>query len=247
MRPGFFLLLSCVMSGALHDAAHAGSLTVAPVRVTMDETRPVETMTIRNDGDEPARLQMRAYQWRQEDGNDILEETQDIVINPRLFEVNGGAQQTARLGLRISRSEEERSYRILIDQIPSSPKPSAGKIRALLRISIPVFIPAGTSSGSARWALSSAPDGNAVITVQNGRNSHLQIRHIDLLDENGGAITGSDMSIYILPGAERAIMLDLPDGPAIPGRAFRLNIITDEGEMTVPVTGGTRQNATDGS
>ncbi|MFD2428818.1 molecular chaperone [Sphingobium scionense] len=87
----------------------AATLKIYPVLVALDDKTPVETMTIENSGDAPARMQVRVVAWRQDNGQDLFEETRDILANPPLFEIAPGGQQIARFGLRTAPAPTEKA------------------------------------------------------------------------------------------------------------------------------------------
>src|SRR5882757_10396682 len=104
----------------LSVAAQAASLKVYPVRIVLTPKEPVQTMTIQNSSTEPARIQLRVYAWRQENGKDVFEETRDVLANPGLFEIAAKGEQIARFGLRTSPGTAEKSYRVFLEEVPGS-------------------------------------------------------------------------------------------------------------------------------
>ena len=54
------------------SVAIAASFGVSPVRVTLSESQSMGALTVRNDGTEPASLQMEMLNWSQAQGQDVL-------------------------------------------------------------------------------------------------------------------------------------------------------------------------------
>ena len=67
-------LLACVVPSG---AAHAEGLQVAPVSVTIPERSGV--VWLNNGSDKALRAQVRVFRWHQDNGEDELVETEDLV------------------------------------------------------------------------------------------------------------------------------------------------------------------------
>lgn len=208
----FFLngAIAALMALAVPVTAHATTLKIYPVLIQLDGKTPVQTMTIENSSDALARMQVRVVAWRQDDGRDLFEDTRDILANPPLFEVAAGAQQIARFGLRTTAGTTEKSYRIFLEEIPTERPLAPGEVRTLLRVSIPIFVPAPGAQPLLDWQLSGAGDRQVAVTVRNSGGAHIHLNRIDIRRADGSALTTRQESIYILPGATRNLLLDTP-------------------------------------
>lgn len=222
-----------VLAVAIAAAApvHAAGLKVFPVRVVLTPEEAVQTMTIENSGDAPSRVQMRVYSWRQVDGQDVLEPTREVLANPALFEVPPGGTQITRFGLRVGRADQEKSYRVVLEEIPGTRAPKPGEVQTLLRISIPIFVPPGQPLGKLRWQAWPAGPRKAGFTIRNDGNAHVQINRMTLKRRDGKALGQQDMSVYLLPGSTRQVELNI-GGPIAAGEALVLNAMTDQADVT---------------
>ena len=106
------------------SVASAASLGVSPVRVTLSESQSMGSLTVRNDGTEPASLQMEMLNWSQAEGQDVLMPTRELLANPPIFTVPAGGSQLVRVGLRRAPDgQRELTYRIVLQELPPPPNP----------------------------------------------------------------------------------------------------------------------------
>ena len=103
--------------------ALAGSLSVTPVRVELSNAQRSAALTVRNDGDQPSVVQAQLVAWSQESNEDKLDPTVDLLASPPIFTVAPGASQILRVALRRAPdSAVERTYRILVTEVPGKPQ-----------------------------------------------------------------------------------------------------------------------------
>ena len=101
------------------SVAKAASFGVSPVRVTLSESQSMGALTVRNDGTEPASLQMEMLNWSQAQGQDVLTPTRELLANPPIFTVPAGGSQLVRVGLRRAPDgQRELTYRIVLQELP---------------------------------------------------------------------------------------------------------------------------------
>lgn len=224
---------------SLATPASAGSLTVFPVRIQLSPDEPVQTMTVRNSGGEASRVQMRVYQWSQQAGEDVLSDTREILANPPLFEIVPETEQVARFGLRAQAADVERSYRVIVEEVPIEGSGRVGEVRTLLRLSIPIFVPPATPAMSIAWHARPGA-GGVTLTAVNQGNVHIQFNRISLTRADGSAIGTRDMSTYVLPGNSADIEIPVTAALAT-GETIRLQALTDGGEITADIVSGSAQ------
>jgi len=182
LRPGFTRLAPLLLLVPA-QASPAAQLKVAPVRVDLGAETRVAVVQIENLSDEPTRISLRVFAWQQDQGEDELAPTRDILVNPGMFELPPKSRQLARIGMQVPAGIREGSYRFLVEEVPTGPNPNPGQIRTLLRISLPVFIGAPKAQARVRWrALSTGA---------------------------GEPIPARDQMLYLLAGATRDIVLPL--------------------------------------
>lgn len=230
MRPMRFAaaLLALSVPGTLS----AASLKLFPVRIELSSDQPVQTMTIENDSDEATRVQLRLVAWRQVDGKDVYEETRDVLANPGLFEVPSRGVQIARFGLRTSPGATEKAYRVFLEEVPTDRPSLPGEVRTLLRISVPVFVPPAKPAMRLDWRAVPGGAGKVAFLIRNDGNVHVQINRLTLKAGRRAAPVSEDMSVYLLPGTEKRVTLDVRDPPR-EGEAFKIDAMTDQSDLSV--------------
>lgn len=218
--------------------AMAGSLTVFPVRIQLSPDEPVQTLTVRNSGEELSRVQLRVYAWSQAGGEDVLAETRDVLANPPLFEVAPGAEQLARLGLRAPAGDVERSYRVILEEVPIAAQARPGEVRALLRISIPIFVPPAAPRVEVVWAARPG-DGSVLLSLRNSGNMHVQISHLSISRADGTPLGESDASVYLLPGSGADHPFSV-SAPVRAGETLKIEALTDGESLSAEIVAGGR-------
>lgn len=132
----FFSFLA--LGGAI---GHAGS-TLSPVILNID-ARGRAVITVTNDGGEPAQYQLTPLKWSVIDGKDSHEVSSDFIASPPSFTLAAGEKREVRVGFRnAAPSALERTYRLEIDELPSSSPAEGEAISIKLRVKhrVPAYI-----------------------------------------------------------------------------------------------------------
>ncbi|WP_051329366.1 fimbrial biogenesis chaperone [Geminicoccus roseus] len=191
-----------VLSAPAHAA---GNLAVSPTRVDLGETGTA-TIAVRNDGDEGSVLQVSAMRWLDSPMPDALEPAPEMIAVPPVFTLKPGAQQVIRLALRDrSRPPVERSYRLLITEVPAPASGGAqsGGVRFALGFNVPVFQRAPGALADPVWTIQSAV-GGPILAVRNAGQAHVQVSGIAVQDDAGRSLAQVKEAFYLLPGRSRS-------------------------------------------
>ncbi|MGH6617111.1 fimbrial biogenesis chaperone [Sphingomonas sp.] len=216
---------------SLAMAAQAVSLRIYPVRIVLSPKAPVQTMRIQNSSGDSARIQVRVFAWSQAGGKDVFEETRDVLANPGLFEIAAQGEQIARFGLRTTPGTIEKSYRVFLEEVPDSRPTRPGEVRTLLRISVPIFVPAPNAIGRLSWRTWAMGPRKMALAISNDGTAHVQINRLALTRRDGTKLGADDMSVYLLPGASQQVELDI-GAPVRVGEALKLNAVTDQANLS---------------
>ncbi len=237
MTKAAFGIILLVMGASVASAA---SLGVSPVRVTLSESQSMGALTVRNDGTEPASLQMEMLSWSQAQGQDVLTPTRELLANPPIFTVPAGGSQLVRVGLRRAPDgQRELTYRIVLQELPPPPNPDFMGTRMLMRISLPVFVlPKVDAKPVLLWQATRAPQGALKISLTNNGNAHIQIANFKLsLPGSAQPWVTRESADYLLPGQSRDWNLpadsEYPVPP--PGTTLQLFAQTDAGDIEAEV------------
>ncbi|WP_372987117.1 molecular chaperone [Marinobacter sp.] len=199
-------------------ASQAASLSVNPVGVTLEDPQQIRHLQLRNTGNEPMVLQASVKDLSIVDNREQYTDTDALVVTPPVFTIEPGEKQVVRLGLEDpTPSEEERAFRVFLQQSPKNPatddsdgnKPTL--VQMNLRIGIPVFVrPSEPVAHAVVWQMESMDEGRIRIVAENQGNTHSRITNLSLLDKQGEVLTESDRLTYLLSRSQRAWTLTLP-------------------------------------
>jgi len=162
-----------------------GTLNVSPPRLTIEAEQKAGSVTITNAGNEPKLLQVSIKKWTQENNEDVLVDSKEVIVNPPAFTVEPGEQQIIRLGLRgSSPRHEEQAYRMTIKEVPTatenSPKQS---LNILMAMSLPVFFEPENPRANANWELQQEGD-KVKLSVTNTGNVHQRITKFEFFSKD---------------------------------------------------------------
>ena len=227
-----------VLAGA--SIASGASFGVSPVRVTLSDDQKISTIIVRNDGTERVSMQMDVLNWSQEEGDDVLTPTRELIANPPIFTVPPGGKQLIRVGLRRAPDvQRELTYRIAIQELAPPPDPDFVGTKMLMRISLPVFVlPDVDVKPVLMWQAARTPQGALKISLTNNGNAHIQILNFKLssLDSAQPWVT-QQTSTYVLNGQshdwELPVNAESPAPP--PGTTLHLFAQTDAGDMEAKI------------
>ncbi|CAG9192138.1 Sigma-fimbriae chaperone protein [Paraburkholderia tropica] len=187
---------------ALAGGAFAATLQISPVTIEFSASENATGLTLRNPGDTPLYGQVRVFHWAQAGGDDVLTPTADVIASPplieiaphgdqlvRLVRVNTSGASTAADGASAPASADggERSYRLLIDELPAPGTASADGVTIRLRYSVPVFVEPrgdGIAPPQLTWRLVRGAHGYA-LRADNAGQRRAQISAVQLYDDAG--------------------------------------------------------------
>jgi len=219
-------MMGAVLAGGIAAGAQAGSLTVNPVIVTLDDKTHSAALTVKNEGDEARVIQTELVRWTQKDGADLQSPTRDILVNPPMATLQPGQTQTVRIGLkRGADNAQELAYRLFVTEVPPPSDFSTG-LRIALRLGIPVYVlPRAKQSAKLGWQAARSQNGKLLLTVLNDGNCHLRVNSFKIIDAGTGRALGASKSgsFTLLAGQARQYSLALPAGWT--GR--QLNVLAD--------------------
>ena len=212
-RVALFAALPFLLGGPLAEAA---SFKVAPVRVTMEVQQRSDVVTLTNSGSEDVSVQADPFLWTQdESGADVYDDTDELLIVPRIFSIPPGAAQVIRIGrMKPADPSRQRAYRVFFTELapPAEPGESPG-LRFRLRLGIPVFMNPETPAEPALELIRSGhvADGFEVVLKNTG------LTHVQLLSFNSARIVGKGahdithpVGIYLLPNVTQRFVVPIP-------------------------------------
>jgi fimbrial chaperone protein len=186
------------------EPAPAGSLEVAPVKITLPAKGGPAVLYVANRGKEPIFVQLEGFAWRQKDGGDVLEEARDLAISPPMAKLAPGARQTVRLLVAPDAAAgAERSFRVIVSELPDPATARAQTVRLLLQFSIPIFAGDPPKAPTVAWRLEQKGDGLHVFARNEG-TAHVKFSGLRAVAKSGRfAPLESQGPNYVLAGATR--------------------------------------------
>lgn len=219
----------------------AASLQVAPISVAFSPQEKAKEIWLTNTSERPIRAQTRVLIWSQVAGQDQVNPTRGLVASPSITEIKAGEQQLIRI-IRIApqNTAVEQTYRLLIDELPSSGQADAQTgLQLLLQYSIPVFIQP-TDSIAMRNGLTLLNQvnfqyQNQQLIVKNNAKSHIRISELTYINPNGERIPLINGLVgYALAG--QSMRWEIPESKKIlPNGKFEARINSDGLAQMLPI------------
>jgi fimbrial chaperone protein len=222
--------------------AAASDLQVDPTRIELSPQQQSTVITITNDSDQPASIQIQVVAWSQVDGKDVYVPTRELLVAPPIVTIAAKSEQVLRAALRRpADATSELSYRIYLQEVPPPPAPGFKGLQVALRIGLPVFMQPQQGKAAAKmiWAASRMPGGGLKVALQNQGNAHVQVSDFALyLPGSDKLIAREAGSTYVLAGQMRAWLLKTEASQNTSGGSVRLRAYTDAGDVDAELTLG---------
>jgi fimbrial chaperone protein len=199
---------------AAAGTAAASTLSVSPVRIELSPTVSTAVLTLRNPDDAPVTVQASPAAWSQQDQQDQLADTHDVLVTPPLFTIPPKGHQIVRVALlRKPDAARELDYRLVLAEIPPPGTAEGTGLRFALRITLPVFVAAPVHTApELSWHHSWLADGTLRIEARNSGTAHIQVTDFDVQPTDAAArVVHIDAARYLLPGSSAHWELH-PDG-----------------------------------
>lgn len=193
----------------------AAVLSISPVVIEMKAPHEAPAITVTNRSNRAILLQADTLVWRQENGSNRYERTDELLAVPAIAEIPPNSSQIFRVALRSpAPAPVERTYRLLLEDITEE-VPSTERAPVELRVNhnLPVMLaPSGKSvrglrlkpcTASAASESASASGKELCIRLQNKGNSRVKITAITLSGESWEHSLALETGVNILVGAER--------------------------------------------
>ena len=215
--------------------AMAGSFSANPVRLTLPAGANSTSLVLENRGDKPVVVQASTASWKQQDGRDLLAETEDLIVSPPIFTIPVGGSQTVRVGLmRAADPTREVTYRLFLQEVPPPPTDGEPGVAVALQLALPLFVqPVAKASPRLAWQARNGADGAIELSLANEGTAHVQVVDARLAGPDGTLIAELSPRAYVLQGQSRSWRVT----PLRPwtGEALRLTARTSGGDISAQV------------
>ncbi|MEB3796410.1 MULTISPECIES: molecular chaperone [unclassified Acinetobacter] len=192
----------------LPSMLNAASIRLSPVSVEILSDQSASSISLYNQSNESADLQIRIFEWTQNAGQDQLIPTDDIAISPPFLKLKPNDSYNLRV-VRIKPEpiSGEKTYRIILDELPKpidSRKASQG-VNVLLRSSLPVFVVNKDAITQLNWKID-AKQNDTSLNISNIGNRHALLNDLILVDNTENKsypIKVNTINGYILSGKSK--------------------------------------------
>ncbi|MEH3105810.1 MAG: fimbria/pilus periplasmic chaperone [Sphingomonas fennica] len=197
--------VAAVLAQDVAIPAGGAGLAVAPVMLTLaGDARTVSTI-VSNPGAASQTVQARLYAWTSRGEDEVYAPTDEIGFSPPLFKLAAGGTQAIRLVSKVAPGPVERSYRLIVDQLPLPDAP--GQLQMPVRMVLPVFVapaPGVVRVDRLEWnARFDAAAGIMRIRVENRGTIHAKITDLAVEDGGGSTPVAPGLAGYALAGQAR--------------------------------------------
>lgn len=209
-------LLACCAAGV-----QGANLQISPVTLNFRAEQGAAGINLQNLGDQPMYGQVRVFAWDQRDGEETLAPTQELVASPPIVEIAANSRQTIRLvRAQTGPVAQEKTYRVLIDEVSRDDDTGRSGVDIRLRYSVPVFVlPAGAPGKEVLDWQVFRNKGEWMLRIRNSGNFHAQIGAMTFTNQAGkefviskglfGYVLAARMRVWRLPVGGEAEL----DGP----------------------------------
>jgi fimbrial chaperone protein len=225
--------------------AQATPVSVTPTSVALAPDRTTDLISLLNEGDAPARFEVTLSSWvESQDGKTLLEPTKDLVAFPPLIEIPPHQTKNIRIGMVGSFAPSERSYRMIVQELPSA-TPSAAQvaIQVLTKISLPVFAAPPGVEPAARIETPKIENGVLSFSVFNPGTAHMVLRKVEIAGQGsvGPSFDVGETGWYVLAGGRRDYQVALARTDCQKTSRLTITATSDgpKAETQLPVTSGT--------
>ena len=228
-------LLSLLMLPCAAFCVQASSFNISPMTFQLTPQRASTVMKISNDGSEEVRVQIQAMSWDLDGEVEQLVETDQLVVNPPVVTIGPNQAQFVRLGARaIVPAAQERCFRLILEEVPTSTHTQRSGIRTILRISSPLFIPASAPLSQVDWSVIHGSAGMQLVATNSG-NTHQKIVRLQLAGKPDTVPVVEAGLTYILAGQTRRWPIKKASGAATLQLRLQTETGTDEQTLSTVV------------
>lgn len=231
MSPRRIVQAALLWSAAWSATLQAAVLQLAPIPIEVQAPDRAGVLTLGNRASAEATVQVRAFRWTQQGGEDRLEPTQEIAVSPPLAVVPAGQSLTVRVvRLAAAPPQAEEAFRIWVDELPvgREGRPPDSTLRIVMRYSLPVFFePAGAEAAgpALSWQLARTAKGRWRLRAANAGARRARFFGLQVVAPDGQAALprGRELAGYVLAGRSMRWSLKPPKGFPVADGAYRLS------------------------
>jgi fimbrial chaperone protein len=209
----------------------AEAVIVSPVQLDLAVKNTIGSFTVTNDSDLTITYQSSALSWAQVDGQDVQNETNDIVVTPPIVSIKPKSSQVFRVALfKVSSHIVEQAYRVVLDDISSdvAEKSDTG-LSFRFNHNLPLFYAPLTVLESVVWSTcDSHVEGKSCLLMENRGNRHAKVVKFSAISAN--AEEANSLTKTVLAGSTYQWLFSTKQGAE---NTTSIKLITDKGPITL--------------
>jgi fimbrial chaperone protein len=233
MKPSRFrqILLFCLLMLVSSGDVLAAAFSISPTRLLLEPGERAAAMTLTNNADARVTVQVETFAWNRTESIADLDPTNEIIAVPPFFDIDPGARQVIRVGLRKPHAGDvERAYRVVVSEVPANDPEAGLGVQFALRLSLPVFITPPGARPEVGWQVS-REEGGLALEVRNDGRSHIRLLSMAIRDPAAQSLIGEHTNpLYLLAGQQRRVVL--PAKAGVPGDVL-IKAKTSHGDLEV--------------
>jgi len=208
------------------------NFSLNPVRVYFDSSNKTNMVTVTNNSDEDITVQLRAYSWEQNaKSENMYSPTKDIVFFPKIAHIKKAEKKIVRLGTRVPQGDQEKTYRLYIEEIPNSQKTENTAVQIVMKVGVPVFIAPLNSEPKGMLEEVKVEKSIFYARLNNQGNIHFIIRSVNVtgVNSSGDEVYRTELGgRYLHSGNTKDFTLEIPDASCHKITALDVEVNTDK-------------------
>ena len=196
----FALVSSCAIILSPATPARADGIRINSSSLVLAPGHMSGMIRVENDRAIPDVVQVSVFSFAGGMPSQNLSPTDDVLGVPAIFTIPPHGAQVVRIAMRgPNGSQDERAYRVRVEEIQSKYAATSG-LSTLLQLNFPVYVePIDTPEQTASWSMQRSSD-SIKLTLSNRGNVHIRVRGWKLSDSSQDVVAQSKDDITVMPG-----------------------------------------------
>jgi fimbrial chaperone protein len=225
----------CALTLFVSSVAAAATWEIDPVRVELSPQQQTAAIKIKNNSNQPTKIQINVVAWSQSEGKEVYTQSKELLVSPPMVTIAANSEQIIRAALRRhADATNELSYRINLQELPAQPAPGFTGLQVALRIGLPVFVKpkSGKASPKMLWSVTRIAGDTLKVELHNQGNAHVQVSDFALyIPGEELALVKESGSSYVLAGQAHEWLLNTGSPEKVSGGRLHLKAFTDAGNV----------------
>ena len=223
----FFVFFMSFMNSSY--AAYEFNKTV----LNLSSKQPIDSIKFTNTNpDVPLNLQVKVVRWLQDKGNDVYQQTKDLIAAPPQLRIPPGQSQIVRVGWRNPQPlSQEMAYRMIVTDLTSY-KRASNTIALRLQINLPVYIEPDNVNLKVQWQITRQGQNALKVLLTNIGNVHVKVSKLTVTNNNNEVIASQPTAFNLLPSESKQGIIPINKAA---GQTVNIQADTNRGKIGTTV------------